>query len=151
MTADRQAAAGKAAELAALQTALAAEEAASFGYGVVGAHLSGQRRIAATDDWVAHQRGRDQLSSMVTALGGQPVPSAAGYQLPSPVHSAAAAQALAASLEDGVARAYLGLVALPDPALRLLGASQVRAAALRAEAWRGSTVPFPGLPIASLG
>jgi Domain of unknown function (DUF4439) len=151
MTANRPAAAGKAAELAALQTALAAEEAASFGYGVVGAHLSGQRRIAATGDWVAHQRGRDQLSSMVTALGGQPVPSAVGYQLPSPVRSAAAAQALAASLEDGVAQAYLGLVALPDPALRVLGASQVRAAALRAEAWRGSTVPFPGLPITSLG
>jgi hypothetical protein len=142
--------AGKAAEVAALQAALAAEEAASYGYGVVGAHLSGQRWSAATSDWVTHQRARDQLSSMISALGGEPVPSAVGYQLPSPVRSAADAQALAATLEDGVAQAYLGLVALPDPGLRKLGAGQVRAAALRAEAWRGSTVAFPGLPATSL-
>jgi hypothetical protein len=142
--------AGKAAEIAALQTALAAEDAAVYGYGVVGAHLSGQRWSAATDDWVIHQRSRDQLSSMISAYGAAPVPSAVGYQLPSPVRSAADAQGLAATLEDGVAQAYLGLVALPDPALRQLGARQVRAAALRAEAWRGSTVAFPGLPAASL-
>ena len=140
---------GKAAELAALQAALAAEQAASYGYGVLGAHLSGKRWIAATDDWVAHQRGRDQLTSMIIAMGGQPVPSAVGYQLPSPVRSAAGAQALAVTLEDGVAQSYLGLVALPEPALRELGAAAVRAAALRATTWRGSTVAFPGLPAAS--
>jgi hypothetical protein len=140
---------GKAAELAALQAALAAEQAASYGYGVLGAHLSGKRWIAATDDWVAHQRGRDQLTSMIIAIGGQPVPSAVGYQLPSPVRSAAGAQALAVTLEDGVAQSYLGLVALPEPALRELGAAAVRAAALRATTWRGSTVAFPGLPAAS--
>ena len=100
---------GKAAELAALQAALAAEQAASYGYGVLGAHLSRKRWIAATDDWVAHQRGRDQLTSMIIAMGGQPVPSAVGYQLPSPVRSAAGAQALAVTLEDGVAQSYLGL------------------------------------------
>jgi hypothetical protein len=140
---------GKAAELAALQAALAAEQAASYGYGVLGAHLSGKRWIAATDDWVAHLRGRDQLTSMIIAMGGQPVPSAVGYQLPSPVRSAAGAQALAVTLEDGVAQSYLGLVALPEPALRELGAAAVRAAALRATTWRGSTVAFPGLPAAS--
>jgi hypothetical protein len=117
---------------------------------VVGAHLSGPRWITATNNWFAHERGRDRLTEMITALGGQPVPSAVGYQLPSPVHSAAEAEALAGTLEDGVARAYLGLVALPEPALRELGASQLRAAALRAEAWRGSTEPFPGLPSTSL-
>ncbi len=122
MTGGQASSAGRNAALAALQAALAAEQAASFGYGIVGAHLSGQRWITATDDWVAHQRGRDQLTSMITARGGQPVPSAVGYQLPAPVRSAAAAAALAATLEDAVARAYLGLVALPDAALRDFGA-----------------------------
>jgi hypothetical protein len=141
---------GAAADLTALQAVLAAEQAASYGYGVVGSHLSGKRWITATDDWVAHQRGRDQLSAMITALGGKPVPSAVGYQLPSPVRSAAQAQALAVTLENGVAQAYLGLVALPDPALRTLGTAAVRAAALRAQSWRDSTVAFPGMPAASL-
>ena len=45
-----------------------------------------------------------------------------------------------------MAQAYLGLVALPETGLRSFGAEQVRAAALRAEAWRGSTQAFPGLP-----
>jgi Domain of unknown function (DUF4439) len=58
--------------------------------------------------------------------------------------------ALAVILEDRVARAYLALVALRYDALRLFGARQVRAAALRAAAWRGSTVAFPGLPGTSL-
>lgn len=138
--------------IAALQQALAAEQAASYGYGVVGSHFpdGSARQAAATTDWVTHMRARDQLAAMITARGGQPVPAAVAYQLPGPVHTAAAATALAVTIEDGVARAYLAVVALPDTGLRAFGADQVRAAALRAEAWRGSTVPFPGLPPASL-
>jgi hypothetical protein len=37
------------------------------------------------------------------------------------------------------------MVALSPLALRELGALQVRASALRAAFWRGSTVAFPGL------
>jgi Domain of unknown function (DUF4439) len=54
------------------------------------------------------------------------------------------------TLEDGVARSYLGLVALPQAALRRFGAAMVKDAALRAESWSGSTVAFPGLPESSL-
>jgi len=136
--------------IGALQQALAAEQAASYGYGVVGAHVSGSRQAAATTDWVAHMRARDLLIAMIKARGGQPAPAAVAYQLATPVHSAAQAVALAATLEDGVARAYLALVALTDTGLRDFGANQVRAAALRAEAWSGSTVAFPGLPSSSL-
>jgi hypothetical protein len=53
-------------------------------------------------------------------------------------------------MEDGVARAYLAVVALPEAGLRGFGAQQVRAAALRAESWRGTTEAFPGLPASSL-
>jgi hypothetical protein len=138
--------------IAALQSALIAEQAASYGYGVVGARLPQRsaEQALATADWVAHMRARDQLSALITARGATPVPAAVAYQLPEPVHTPAAAEALAATLEDRVAQAYLGLVALPDSGLRSLGAQQVRAAALRAEAWRGSTEAFPGLPPSSL-
>ena len=138
--------------IAALQNALAAEQAASYGYGVVGARLpqGSTEQAAAQADWVAHMRARDQLSSLITARGATPTPAAVAYQLPRPVDSPAAARALAPTLEDRVAQAYLGLVALPDRGLRSFGAQQVRAAALRAEAWRESVQAFPGLPATSL-
>ncbi len=141
-----------AAAIAALQQALAAEQAASYGYGVVGAHLTaGSAAAAAADaDWVAHLRAAAQLTTMISARGGQPAAAAVAYQLPFPVTSAAAAQQLAGTMEDRVAQAYLVVVALPESGLRSFGAQQVRAAALRAEAWRGTTVAFPGLPASSL-
>jgi hypothetical protein len=143
---------GSAAVIAALQQALAAEQAVSYGYGVAGAYLpAGSATVAAADtDWVAHQRAGNQLSAMISARGGQPTAAAVAYQLPFPVTSAAAAQRLAATMEDGVAQAYLAVVALPETGLRSFGAQQVRDAALRAQFWRGTTEAFPGLPASSL-
>ncbi|MGO8956381.1 MAG: DUF4439 domain-containing protein [Streptosporangiaceae bacterium] len=138
------------AAVAALQAALAAEEAASYGYGVVGSHLAGAQQQAARTDWVAHQVARDQLTAMVSKLGAMPVPSAVAYALPAPVRSARQARALAVTLEDRVTQAYIALVAVSDPGLREYGAREATRAALRAAAWRGSTQAFPGLPAASL-
>jgi hypothetical protein len=141
-----------AAVVAALQQALAAEQAAAYGYGVVGAHvaLGSAAATAADADWVAHLQAGSQLTAMISARGGQPVAAAVAYQLPFPVTSAATAQQLAATMEDRVAQAYLVVVALPEPGLRNFGAQQVRAAALRGEAWRGTTEAFPGMPPSSL-
>ena len=133
------------AEVAALQGALAAEDSAVYGYGVAGAHLTGARRAAALRNWVAHENARDALTGMLAARGAQPVAAAAAYQLPFPVHGAGAAVSLATVLEDRLCAAYLGLVGLADPALRAFGARAARTAALRAAAWRGSTLAFPGL------
>ena len=135
---------GGPATIRALQAALTAENTAVYGYGVAGAHLTGARRAAAVRDWVAHENARDTLAAMLTARGGQPVAAAAAYALPFPVRSAPAAVSLAAVLEDRVAAVYLGLVALGEPSLRAFGAAGVRTAALRAAAWRGSTLAFPG-------
>lgn len=137
--------------LAALRQALAAEQAASYGYGVVGAHLTRSALATATADWVAHQRARDQLGQMLMSRGSTPGPAAVAYRLGATVRTARQAEALAAVLEERVAAAYLSLVALSDPALRELGAGQLRACALRAARWRGSTVAFPGLPASSAG
>jgi hypothetical protein len=142
----------RSAELAALQNTLAAEQAASYGYGVAGARLpqGSAEQTAAGNDWLAHVRARDALMQLISARGATPTPAAVAYDLPFPVNSPAQAKALAATLEDRVAQAYLGLVALTDATLRTFGAEQVKTAALRAEAWRGTTQPFPGLPSESL-
>jgi hypothetical protein len=128
-----------------LQAALAAEDAAVFGYGVAGAHLSGTRKTAAEQDWTGHNEARDTLTAMISALGATPVAAQAYYRLPSQVHNAAGAMALAAYLEDGVTRAYLGLVAVSDQGLRTFGALAMQSSAERAAFWRGSTQAFPGL------
>lgn len=129
----------------ALQRALAAENAAIFGYGVAGARLSGSSRSAAVQYWTSHRQARDTLTGMITARGGTPAAAAAYYRLPFAVNSAGAAMALAARLEDGVTAAYLDLVAVADARLRTFGALAMQAAAGRAAYWRGSTEAFPGL------
>jgi hypothetical protein len=134
-----------AAAVPALQAVLAAENAAIFGYGVVGAHLTGSGQTAAGQDWTGHNQSRDTLTAMISGLGAVPAAAHASYQLPFRVHDAASATALAAYLEDGVTRAYLALVAVSDQRLRRYGAMAMQQAAQRAAFWRGTTQAFPGL------
>ena len=129
----------------ALQAALAAEDAAIFGYAVAGAHLSGSRKSAAEQYWTGHNEARDTLTTMISALGATPAAAQAYYQLPFGVRDAAGATALAAYLEDGVTRAYLGVVAVSNQHLRTFGALAMQASAERAAFWRGTTEAFPGL------
>jgi Domain of unknown function (DUF4439) len=131
--------------VSALQGALTAEDAAIFGYGVAGAHLSGSHQNAAEQDWTGHNQARDTLAAMITARGAVPVAAQAAYELPFRVHDAASAMQLAAYLEDGVTWAYLGLVAVTDRQLRTFGAMAMQGPAQRAAYWRGSTQAFPGL------
>jgi hypothetical protein len=132
-------------DAAALQAALAAEHAAVYGYGVVGSMLSGTSQADARADWAAHQVARDTLVAMITRLDAPPAAASPAYQLPFPVTNAKSAVKLAASLEDGVTRAYLGLVAVTNPTLRSFAAQSMQTAANRALAWRGSTTAFPGM------
>jgi len=142
--------AGVAKEVAALQAALAAEQAASYGYGIIGSHLTARRFAAAAADNVAHDRARDSLTAMLTARGAQPRPAAAAYQLPIGVRTPAEALSLAVMLERQVAAAYLGLVAAPDGALRRFAAEKMRESAVRAARWSGKAETFPGLPASAL-
>jgi Domain of unknown function (DUF4439) len=129
----------------ALQAALAAEHAASYGYAVAGAHLTGRRQAVAGQYWTGHNQARDTLAAMISELGATPAAAQAFYLLPFRVHDAGTARALAAHLEDGVTRAYLGIVAVDDARLRNFGALAMQGAAGRAAFWRGSTQAFPGL------
>ena len=136
----------KAAEVSALQGALAAEHAAVYGYGVVGAMLANALRSRARSCWLAHQEARDTLQSMLVKLDATPVAASPAYRLPFAVTGEASAVRLAVFLEDGVVRAYLSVVAVTDVTLRSFGALAMQPPANRAVVWRGSTVAFPGMP-----
>lgn len=139
-----------AAAIAALQGVLAAENAAIFGYGMAGSYMTGTRLGTATTYWNDHRSARDRLAGLLRARGKQPVAADDAYRLPFGVHTAAEAVSLALYLEDGVTTAYLGLVAAGDAGLRAFGALAMQDAAIRAAFWRGSSVPFPGIPPAAL-
>ena len=112
---------------------------------MAGAHLTGSSQAAAERDWTGHNQAGDTLAAMISARGAVPGAAQASYQLPFRVHDASSATRLAAYLEDGVTRAYLGLVAVSDQRLRRFGAMAMQDAAQRAASWRGSTLAFPGL------
>ncbi|AOR31784.1 hypothetical protein BFF78_12650 [Streptomyces fodineus] len=135
----------KAAELTALQAALAAEHAAVYGYGVVGGRIGAARRAEARAAYNAHRARRDALTRDVRDLGGQPVAANAAYALPFPVPDQTAAVRLAAQLEERVAGVYADLVRAATGERRGAAAAALREAAVRAVRWSGQSVAFPGL------
>jgi hypothetical protein len=131
-----------------LQALLAAEHAAVYGYGMVGAHTSGEKRQIAQAAFDAHRARRDRLIALVRDAGADPIVAAPAYQLPEPVTDAASAARLAAHLELGVAAADIDLVAVAPPEVRTDVALDVQACAVRAAQWSGTPTAFPGLPAA---
>lgn len=129
----------------ALQSALAGEHAAIYGYGVVGSHLRGAARGRARDAYDAHRARRDQLQLLIVEQGATPVAASAAYRLPRPVQSAADATVLATDLEERLAAVWVDAVADLRGKLRELAAQVLQDVAVRAAGWRGGSVPFPGL------
>src|SRR4051794_5065684 len=140
-------------ETSALRDALAAEHAAVWGYGVVGAALSGGARGPASSADQAHRDLRDTLTELLDARSAHAVPAKPAYALPFPVLSAVDAAALAVVLEDGVSAAWAAVLARSASRdSRQLAADALGAAEVRAVEWRtaaGQTpvnAAFPGLP-----
>lgn len=140
-------------ETAALREVLAAEHAAVWGYGTVGAALPPGAREPAAAGELAHRDVRDRLGALLDARGADPVPREPGYALPFPVLSAADAAALGAVLEEGVSAAWVRLLdQAVAPAVRELAAGELGAAEVRAVGWRAAagrtpaTDALPGLP-----
>jgi hypothetical protein len=132
-------------DVPALQSALAGEHAAIYGYGVVGAHLRGTARARARTAYDDHRARRDQLQQLLVERKATPVPAAAAYRLPRPVNNAADARSLATELEERLAGVWVDAVADLRDELRELAAQVLQEVAVRAAAWRGGSVPFPGL------
>ncbi len=131
--------------LAALQAALAAEDAAVYAYGVVGAELSGSRRAMATASYQAHRVRRGALQQRIAASGAAPVAAAPAYRLPAAVTGSASAVRLAGLVETRICAVYANAVQATEGPLRDTVAASLRQAALDALAWHGSGSAFPGL------
>ena len=140
-------------ENAALSDALAAEHAAVWGYGVVGAALGEDARPHAEDAEAAHREVRDQVSALLASRKADVVDARGAYALPFPVLTAVDASALGVVLEDGVAKAWVRVLdqsaerSTRELAVGVLGATEIRAVNWRIAAGKTPvTTPFPGLP-----
>jgi ferritin-like protein len=136
-----------------LAAALAAEEAAIYAYGLIGAQLTaGRDRAEARGAEQAHRARRDLLVSRLAEANASTAPAPAGYELPFPVTDRPSALKLAVHVEDGVAQAWRATLPVTTGADRSTGLSALTDAAVRATRWRRVagvtplTMPFPGRP-----
>ncbi|MEU1877464.1 ferritin-like domain-containing protein [Streptosporangium sp. NPDC020072] len=131
-----------------LETALAAEHAAVYAYGVIGARTTGSLRATATAAFNAHRARRDQLRALITASGGVPVEPDPAYRLPVTPSTPAQAVELATLVERGVTAAYLELTASSDTAVRRMAALAMQECVTRSYGLRPEIETFPGMPAA---
>ncbi|MEV8633000.1 ferritin-like domain-containing protein [Streptosporangium sp. NPDC051023] len=131
-----------------LGTALAAEHAAVYAYGVIGARTTGALRATVTAAFNAHRARRDQLRALITAGGGTPTEPDAAYRLPITPSTPAQAVELATLVERGVTAAYLELTASPDAAVRRMAALAMQECVARAYGLHPEIEAFPGMPAA---
>ena len=151
--ADDTAALDQGTENAALGEALAAEHAAVWGYGVVGAALGVDAQPAAAASETAHRDVRDQLVTLLADRDADAPGAKGGYALPFPVLSEVDAAALAVVLEDGASAAWVRVLdQAVDRSVREFAVGALSAAEIRAVGWRSTagqtpaTTAFPGLP-----
>lgn len=128
----------------ALQTALAAEHAAVYVYGFLGARTSesGQPLVFAevADAYATHRAWRDLLIRRLLDEGAEPVPAAPTYELPTVL----AVTRAAAELEARCADTYAYVVANTAGDDRRWGIEALTGAAIRQVAFGRPPGPFPG-------
>lgn len=133
-------------EARAVAQLLAAEHAAVYAYGVVGAQCDDAHRELAEQRLQQHAARRDLLASRLATAQRTPPPAAPAYGLPFPVDSPAEAGDLAAHVELSVAAANADLVAAAAPDRRLEPARWLAENAVAARRWRARSTAFPGMP-----
>lgn len=134
--------------LDALQTALAAEHAALYVYGALGAQTS---RSAApglfgsvSSAYAEHRGRRDLLTREIGALGADPVASAATYELPAGLGTVAGVTRAALDLERSCATTYAWVVANTVGPRRRWAVEVLTHTAVRELAFRGTPEMLPG-------
>jgi hypothetical protein len=135
-----------------LADALAAEHAAIFAYGPIGARLAGDLAGVARDADAAHRTRRDALVLALAADGVDPPVAEASYQLPFEVVDADDALRLAVLVEERVSAVWRAALRATGGTARADALDALLDAAVRATRWRlaadaaPATVPFPGAP-----
>ncbi|MFZ2510797.1 MAG: ferritin-like domain-containing protein, partial [Gordonia sp. (in: high G+C Gram-positive bacteria)] len=140
----------------ALNSAIDAENAAIFTYGVSTAFIGSGERRAVGDFVAAHRVRRDELIADLLAAGGTPPIAAAGYTLPVQITDPESATTVLLDAEEECARAYRAMAEQVDTAeLRRRAVDGLTDSAVRAAHWRGAlgqtpvTVAFPGAATSS--
>ncbi|RNL65099.1 DUF4439 domain-containing protein [Nocardioides marmoriginsengisoli] len=134
--------------LEALQATLAAEHAAVYLTGVLGAQASQSRQpvlyAALTSAYRAHRRNRDHLTVAITTAGGVPVAAAVAYELPPAMSNASELNDAALQLERRIAETYGQLVENTAGAERRWALVALTESATRYLEFRGTPEMFPG-------
>jgi uncharacterized protein DUF4439 len=134
--------------LPALQRTLAAEHAAVYVYGALGAQTSSSATpelfAAVSAAYAEHRSRRDLLSRAVTELGATPVAAAPSYVLPERLGTPDAVTRAARRLEEGCAATYADLVANSVGERRRWAVEALTNAAVRGLVFRGTPEMFPG-------
>ncbi len=133
----------------ALQRTLAAEHAAVFVFAALGGRASAlppsPMRSALDAAYAVHLERREQLRTMITADGDDPVAAEAAYRLPAPLDTAAQIAAEALRLERDCVTTYAALVAATADAERRWAVDALISTAVGEAAFGGSPEALPGL------
>lgn len=131
-----------------LQTALAAEHASVYVFGVLGAQTSQTTQPKLWRDLLSayrwHRASRDELVRRITVAGGQPVAAAPAYALPNAVATQAQVVAAALVTESRATQTYGTLVAESLGVDRSWAIAALDESAVRQLRFRGRPEIFPG-------
>ena len=135
---------------AALQATLAAEHAATYVYGAVGARTSATATpalfAAVTAAYRTHRDRRDEVAALLRALGAEPEAAAPVYATPARLDTAEQVTRAARELERSCARVYAAQVAATVDAARAWAVTALGDAAVRQVDFGGRPEAFPGAP-----
>lgn len=131
-----------------LQSALAAQHAALYVVGALGAQTS----ASATPDLFAlleatygeHRARRDELSARIRAEGAEPVAAETAYVLPADLGTPQAVTAAGLAVERACTDAWAYLVGSSPRAERGYALEGLKLTAVRELAFRGTPEMFPG-------
>jgi len=132
----------------ALQDALAAEHAAVYVFGVLGAQTSEVEQSTLFDNLLTayeqHRSARDELVARIQELGGRPVAAAPAYELPNAVSTPTQVVRAALVTEHRVTQTYGTLVAQTVGDDRSWAVDALGASAVRQLRFGGRPEDFPG-------
>lgn len=134
--------------IAAWQDVLAAEHAAVYVLGVLGARTSQTTSPELLEQvrsaYVEHRGRRDDLIGQVAAAGGLPRAAVTAYAAPQGLDSPVGITAAATALEQATATSYAALVADSTGSARAQAVGWLADSAIRVLALRGTPEMFPG-------
>ncbi len=132
-----------------LQTALAAEHAACWTYGLLASRVSqaDSPGLAAVmrSAFEHHRARRDRLTSLIAGAGETPVPAEPAYQRPERLDKPAALRKAALAVEQGCATTYAWLVSQTTADNRRWAIGVLTETALRELSLKAPPQTLPGI------